>query len=76
MSFVQRILSLYIQHQESMPQADKHINFDDLFRYNYRPLCLYALHYLQEVDVAEDMLPYGRNFRKTLSERMMTKCLG
>ena len=23
-----------------MPQTDKNINFDDLFRYNYRPLCL------------------------------------
>ena len=30
-----------------MPQAESNINFDDLFRYNYRPLCLYALHYLQ-----------------------------
>ena len=56
MSFVQRILSLYIQHQESMPHADKHINFDDLFRYNHRPLCLYALHYLQDVDLAEDIV--------------------
>ena len=39
-----------------MPQTDKHINFDDLFRYNYRPLCLYALHYLQDVDLAEDIV--------------------
>ena len=39
-----------------MPQADKNINFDDLFRYNYRPLCLYALHYLQDVDLAEDIV--------------------
>ena len=31
-------------------------NFDDLFRYNYRPLCLYALHYLQDVDLAEDIV--------------------
>lgn len=35
----------------------KHIiSFDDLFRYNYRPLCLYALHYLQDADLAEDMV--------------------
>ena len=39
-----------------MPQAENNINFDDLFRYNYRPLCLYALHYLQDVDLAEDIV--------------------
>ena len=39
-----------------MPQTDKHINFDDLFRYTYRPLCLYALHYLQDADLAEDIV--------------------
>lgn len=32
------------------------INIDDLFRLNYRPLCLYALHYLQETDQAEDIV--------------------
>lgn len=42
--------------QESMPHPDKHIDFDDLFRYNYRPLCLYALHYLQDIDMAEDIV--------------------
>ena len=31
-------------------------NFDDLFRYNYRPLCLYALHYLQNTELAEDVV--------------------
>ncbi len=41
---------------ESMPQIDKNINFDDLFRYNYRPLCLYALHYLQDIDLSEDIV--------------------
>ena len=39
-----------------MPQTDNNINFDDLFRYNYRPLCLYALHYLQDADLAEDVV--------------------
>ncbi len=39
-----------------MPQIDNNINFDDLFRYNYRPLCLYALHYLQDVDLSEDIV--------------------
>ncbi|MBQ3206425.1 MAG: RNA polymerase sigma-70 factor [Bacteroidales bacterium] len=39
-----------------MPQTDKEILFDDLFRYNYRPLCLYALHYIQDVDLAEDVV--------------------
>ncbi len=32
------------------------INIDDLFRLNYRPLCLYALHYLQDTDLAEDIV--------------------
>ena len=39
-----------------MPQIDNNIKFDDLFRYNYRPLCLYALYYLQDVDMAEDIV--------------------
>ena len=39
-----------------MPQTDNNINFDDLFRYNYRPLCMYALHYLQDVDLSEDIV--------------------
>ena len=39
-----------------MSRADIHIDFNDLFRYNYRPLCLYALHYLQDVDIAEDIV--------------------
>lgn len=29
---------------------------DELFRYNYRPLCLYALHYLKDPDAAEDVV--------------------
>ena len=39
-----------------MPPTENDINFDDLFRYNYRPLCLYALHYLQDVDLSEDIV--------------------
>ncbi len=39
-----------------MSQAANTESFDDLFRYNYRPLCLYALHYLQDADMAEDMV--------------------
>lgn len=31
-------------------------SFDDLFHYNYRPLCLYALHYVQDADFAEDIV--------------------
>lgn len=30
--------------------------FEDLYRYNYRPLCLYALHYLGDIDAAEDIV--------------------
>ena len=29
---------------------------DLLFRYYYRPLCLYALHYIKEVDTVEDIV--------------------
>ena len=30
--------------------------FESLFRYNFRPLCLYALHYVGDVDIAEDIV--------------------
>jgi RNA polymerase sigma-70 factor (ECF subfamily) len=29
---------------------------EELFRYNYRPLCLYALHYLGDSDMAADVV--------------------
>ena len=29
-------------------------NIDDLFRYKYRPLCLYALHYIQDADMVSN----------------------
>ena len=29
---------------------------ESLFRYNYRPLCLYALHYIQDPDKVEDVV--------------------
>lgn len=31
-------------------------DFEALFRYNFRPLCLYALHYLGDVDASEDVV--------------------
>lgn len=31
-------------------------HFDDIFRQYYRPLCLYALHYLRDMDGAEDVV--------------------
>lgn len=31
-------------------------NFEDLYRYNYRPLCLYALHYMGNIEAAEDIV--------------------
>jgi RNA polymerase sigma-70 factor (ECF subfamily) len=31
-------------------------DFDNLFRCYYRPLCLYAIHYLTDVDAAEDIV--------------------
>lgn len=39
-----------------MPKPVNTMNFEDLFRYSYRPLCMYALHYLQDVDLAEDIV--------------------
>jgi len=32
------------------------INIEDLFRLNYRPLCMYALHYVSDADLAEDIV--------------------
>lgn len=32
------------------------MNIDLLFRYYYRPLCLYALHYLKDLETAEDVV--------------------
>lgn len=29
---------------------------DQLFRFYYRPLCLYALHYIQDIDTVEDIV--------------------
>lgn len=31
-------------------------HFDTIFRQYYRPLCLYALHYLRDMDMAEDVV--------------------
>ena len=36
--------------------ATQNINIEELFRYNYRPLCMYALHYLHDADSAEDIV--------------------
>ena len=32
------------------------LNIEDLFRLNYRPLCLYAMHYVSTADLAEDVV--------------------
>ena len=31
-------------------------DFESLFRYNFRPLCLYALHYMGDVEASEDIV--------------------
>ena len=36
--------------------TNSNVDFESLFTYNYRPLCLYALHYLGEVDASEDIV--------------------
>lgn len=34
----------------------------NLFRYNYRPLCLYALHYVEDADLVEDLVAEAFEF--------------
>ena len=36
--------------------TNKNMDFESLFTYNYRPLCLYALHYLGDVEESEDIV--------------------
>lgn len=36
--------------------TNKNMDFESLFTYNFRPLCLYALHYLGDVDASEDIV--------------------
>ena len=36
--------------------SDNTIGFESLFMYNFRPLCLYALHYVGDTDMAEDIV--------------------
>lgn len=35
---------------------NNHADFESLFTYNFRPLCLYALHYLGNVEESEDIV--------------------
>jgi RNA polymerase sigma-70 factor (ECF subfamily) len=39
-----------------MSLNEQNINVDEIFRTYYRPLCLYALHYLRSVENAEDVV--------------------
>ncbi len=62
---------------------------ENLFRYNYRPLCLYALHYLDDLDNAEDVVQESftsmwsklgegaeiKNMRAYLYASVRNKCL-
>jgi DNA-directed RNA polymerase specialized sigma24 family protein len=32
------------------------LNIDELFKFYYRPLCLYATHYVQDVEMAKDIV--------------------
>ena len=38
------------------PNTPRQTDIEDLFRYNYRPLCMFALHYLQDTDLVEDVV--------------------
>ena len=50
------IYLIFVIENDRMSQSQNIDNFNDLFRYNYRPLCMYALHYLQDVDLSEDIV--------------------
>ena len=39
-----------------MAENTANINIEDLFRLNYRPLCMFALHYLQDTALVEDVV--------------------
>ena len=39
-----------------MAQKDRIREFEDLYRLWYRPLCLYAIHYLDDIGKAEDIV--------------------
>lgn len=49
------VLFVFLHHM-AVRIADNTMDFEGLFRYNFRPLCLYALHYLSDVDQAEDVV--------------------
>ena len=34
------------------------IDIDKIFKCYYRPLCLYALHYVHNTDISEDIVQY------------------
>lgn len=42
---------------------------ENLFRYHYRPLCIFALHYLKDIDVSEDVVQeaFGLLWEKLLA---------
>lgn len=45
-------------------------NIDEAFRYYYKPLCLYAMHYLRDIDLVEDVV---QDCFAELWERMNTE---
>jgi len=40
----------------AVSSVNNSVDFESLFRYNFRPLCLYALHYVGDVEIAEDIV--------------------
>lgn len=49
--FVKRKKFIYLCNRMSLRYT-----IDSLFRAEYRPLCLYAMHYVDSMDIAEDMV--------------------
>ena len=50
-----RLLFVDLQYM-AVRMANNGNDFESLFRYNFRPLCIYALHYLSDVDQSEDIV--------------------
>ena len=50
--------SFYINAQNNNPICMNKftIDIDETFKYYYRPLCLYVLHYVHDTDIAEDIV--------------------
>ena len=51
-------VSFYVDIQNNKPICMNKftIDIDETFKYHYRSLCLYVLHYVHDTDIAEDIV--------------------